>query len=395
MIALELLSLAAGGAALAPAGVVAGQCLAGCLPWRRSCRLSRASARPALAVLIPAHDEALMIEATVRGARAQLAPGDRLVVVADNCSDDTAALAAGAGAEVLERFDDERRGKGFALEHGVRHLLAADEPPVALVVIDADTRLLPGSLDALARHAGAGHVVQADNLVERPAGAPPLLAVAELAFLIRNRARGEGWRRLGLPVQITGTGFALPLRLLETRSLGGSHLAEDLWLGLELALAGHAPQRCPCAGVRSPLPSSAAAAAQQRSRWESGRESAASEQALRLAKAAWTQRSPGLLALALDLAVPPLTRVLSRAFLASVFSLSLALCGLASPAGFLLASAGLFGLAGALALAAWVHGSQRLQLRSLSAIPRFVGWRIAARLRSKARPSEWVRAERG
>src|SRR5262245_51268278 len=61
-----------------------------------------AEPRPSVAILIPAHDEALGIAATLRSLTAQLETGDRLLVVADNCSDDTARVAAEGGAEVLE-----------------------------------------------------------------------------------------------------------------------------------------------------------------------------------------------------------------------------------------------------------------------------------------------------
>src|SRR5436853_418709 len=53
------------------------------------------------AVLIPAHNEGAGTLPTIGDVRAQLAPGDRIVVVADNCTDDTAAIAQAAGAEVI------------------------------------------------------------------------------------------------------------------------------------------------------------------------------------------------------------------------------------------------------------------------------------------------------
>ncbi|MFX5714032.1 glycosyltransferase, partial [Acinetobacter baumannii] len=56
--------------------------------------------RPRIAVLVPAHNEAGGIAEVIAGIRAQLAQGDRVLVVADNCSDDTAAIARAAGAEV-------------------------------------------------------------------------------------------------------------------------------------------------------------------------------------------------------------------------------------------------------------------------------------------------------
>jgi len=53
--------------------------------------------RPRVAVLVPAHNESSIIIATLNSIRPQLLEGDRLLVVADNCTDDTAALARTAG----------------------------------------------------------------------------------------------------------------------------------------------------------------------------------------------------------------------------------------------------------------------------------------------------------
>ena len=61
---------------------------------------------------------------------------DRLIVVADNCSDDTRQIATDAGAEVISRDDAERRGKGFAMDFGVRHLTV--DPPEVVIFVDAD-----------------------------------------------------------------------------------------------------------------------------------------------------------------------------------------------------------------------------------------------------------------
>ena len=86
-----------------------------------------AQPRPArIAVLIPAHNEGHGVRATIMQTLSQLGPDDRVLVVADNCNDDTAAQARLVGAEVVERHDAERRGKGYALDFGVRHLEMLD-----------------------------------------------------------------------------------------------------------------------------------------------------------------------------------------------------------------------------------------------------------------------------
>ena len=76
--------------------------------------------RGALAVLIPAHNEGEAVRPTIEDAQSQRA-GDRIIVVADNCTDETATEARIAGAEVIERHDPYRRGKGYALDFGLEY----------------------------------------------------------------------------------------------------------------------------------------------------------------------------------------------------------------------------------------------------------------------------------
>src|SRR5437879_5400266 len=64
-----------------------------------------------VAVLVPAHDESAGLLPTIADIKAQLHASDRLLVVADNCTDDTAAVAMAAGAEVIIRNDPDRMGK--------------------------------------------------------------------------------------------------------------------------------------------------------------------------------------------------------------------------------------------------------------------------------------------
>ncbi|MCA9260330.1 MAG: glycosyltransferase, partial [Planctomycetales bacterium] len=122
-----------------PAWVFAGECLASLLPMRRW-RLDAAH-RPQIAVLIPAHNEEQAIGDTVRSVAAQLEEVDRLIVIADNCTDATAACARAAGAEVWERQDDLRRGKGYAILFA--HERLREQPPEVVVSVDADCQPEP------------------------------------------------------------------------------------------------------------------------------------------------------------------------------------------------------------------------------------------------------------
>lgn len=261
--------------------------------------------RPRLAVLIPAHDEALGIRDTVRSLVPQLQNRDRLLVVADNCSDSTAAIASAAGAEVIVRTHHTERGKGYALDFGVHHL--EHDPPDVVLIVDADCHVVEGSVDVLARACAlTGRPVQALNLSCAPPGANLTMRIAEFASTLKNRIRPLGLRRLGLPCQLTGTGMALPWSCIISATLATGHIVEDLTLGLELARAGYPPVYSPQARVTSYFPASQEGFKSQRTRWEHGHLGVLLKDAAPLILQSLYVRNWKLLALGLDLAVPPL-----------------------------------------------------------------------------------------
>jgi glycosyltransferase involved in cell wall biosynthesis len=258
-----------------------------------------------VAVLIPAHNEAAGIEATLRCLQAQLHPCDRLLVVADNCSDDTAAVARRAGAEVVERSHATLRGKGYALDSGVRHL--ATRAPAIVLVVDADCLLDPGALDLLAAACVAsGRPVQALYEMNAPVGAGLRARVSAFAWRVRNRVRPLGWWRVGAPCQLMGTGMAFPWALLSNAPLASDNIVEDVQLGVDLARRGAAPLFVPQARVTSEFPAADDAAAAQRRRWEHGNLSVMLRHGPRLFAAAIARADFGLAAMAADLMVPPL-----------------------------------------------------------------------------------------
>ena len=133
------------------------------LPPLKASTLVKGTPPPSSTILIPAYNEAANIAQTVEALR-KVAPAASILVVADNCTDDTARLARAAGAQTAERFDMERRGKGYALAFG-REVMRAD-PPEAVLVMDADCALAPGSAARLAALAvSLGQPVQASNLL--------------------------------------------------------------------------------------------------------------------------------------------------------------------------------------------------------------------------------------
>ncbi len=245
--------------------------LAAMLPARS--RASRAPARETvrIALVVPAHDEASDIGATLANLRDATAGTRRcdIVVIADNCGDDTAAIAAAAGATVLERHDPARRGKGHALEYAFARLPQYDW----FLVIDADSRFDAASLqamrDAMARGADA---LQCRYLgADAPGCGRAHAALAQVAWFGWNLVRPRGRARLGLSCGLLGNGFALSRATLERVPYASASIVEDADYHARLVRAGVRVDWVDAATVRAPAAPTRQAAAVQRARWTGGR----------------------------------------------------------------------------------------------------------------------------
>jgi len=361
VIVLKIVLLLAAIAVLLPASILFGEIFLALWP---NPRLAAASVeRTRIAVLMPAHDEASIIASTIRSVLPQLSRVDRLVVVADNCSDDTAKIAAGEGAEVIERTHAKDRGKGYALDFGVRHL-ESDSPDIVLIV-DADCQVADGSIDLLARYcAHEDRPIQATYLMHAPEGAAANMRLAEFAWLVKNRVRPQGLRRLGLPCQLMGTGMAFPWQIIREATLATGHIVEDLKLGLDLARGGAAPLFCPEALVSSYFPTSAQGVRTQRTRWEHGHLGVILSEAPGLILGSLKSRSLDQLTLALDLCVPPLALLMLAT--AAVWILSAALYFLSGVVTPLAAATLAALLMGASVFLAWVtYGRETISFADL------------------------------
>lgn len=98
-------------------------------------------------VLIPAHNEELSLPATIASLQSQSRPPDRVIVVADNCTDSTVPLALQAGVDVVESVDNTKKKAG-ALNQALKKLLPQQGDNDVVMVMDADTRLDDGFLEA-------------------------------------------------------------------------------------------------------------------------------------------------------------------------------------------------------------------------------------------------------
>jgi cellulose synthase/poly-beta-1,6-N-acetylglucosamine synthase-like glycosyltransferase len=376
---------------LVPVLVLLTQVLLAMLPVRAAPPLP--GPRPRIAILIPAHNEEGGLLATLSSLQPQLGTTDRILVVADNCSDHTAEVARRAGADVVERSHAELRGKGYALDFGVQALAAA--PPDVVVIVDADCIVADGAVARLAGLA-AQHQrpVQALYLMHTPAGRGPLKKIAEFAWIVKNKVRPLGWFRLDWPCQLMGTGMAFPWQTIQAARLATGHIVEDMKLGMDLALAGSAPMFCPHALVHSYFPTSNEGTQSQRTRWEHGHLSMITSTAPAILLAAVRRASASLFAFGLDLCVPPLALLVLLVCGLTGLSLLLALFGgpVAPLALGVLAGAA---LGAAILVAWWRHGRAVLSGKELALAALYVVAKIPLYFRFLFhRQVAWVRSKR-
>ncbi len=349
--------------------------------------------RPVVAIIVPAHNEATLIARTLRSIAPQLVAGDRLLVVADNCNDDTALIAAAAGAEVITRTDVQRRGKGYALDFGMRHL--EQMAPEVVLMIDGDCEIAADAVEHLSRRCiASGRPLQALYRMHPPAQSSITTRIAGFAWLVKNQVRPLGFHQLGLPCQLMGTGMAFPWHAISRSLLATGHLVEDLKLGIELARAGMPPLLCPEARVSSNFPASGRGLAEQRRRWEHGHLGMILGVAPGLFLQGLTQGRLPLLALALDLCIPPLALLMllaTASFAASVAAYAFT----GAPLPLLLATAAL-GLPATAVLLAWArHGRSVIALRDLACAPLYMLWKVPLYLMfALKRQAAWVRTRR-
>ena len=367
--------------------------LAGLKPLRP--RVVEAADGCRVVIVVPAHDEGEIIGLYLPGLQRAASGNAEILVVADNCSDDTAAKARALGADVIERVAPDRRGKGFALDFAREHLRSA--PPEIVIVIDADCEL---GADDVRRLIGAcsqsGRPVQATYL-QKPVWAGPLtVRFSTFAFFVRNAIRQQGLQRLAGRVNLVGTGMAFPWRVFDGAPLATDNLVEDLELGLELSASGMPPLLAPEAVVWSAA-ASEGATIEQRRRWEGGHMLTTMKWLPALVRTAVKRRDVRQLWSALSLAIPPLTLLLA----ANVAGIALGALGYVSgwsaawPVVVLTIATALAGVA--LVAAWWAGGHRFVRAFDLARAPIYLLWKLPlyVGLVVKGAPRQWVRTSRG
>ena len=360
-------------------------------------------ARTRFVILIPAHNEEMLLGTVLERLRRQSYPADKftLAVIADNCEDRTAEIARQGGATVFERADRVNRGKGQALNWAMRERLPGLPGGYdAVVILDADSFVNDDFLWFLDETVVAGHeAMQGYYGVQNPLDnwRTSMLTVSLAAF---HFLRPLGRDRMGLPCGLKGNGMCFSRRLVERFGYPASSVVEDVELALFYLRQGIRVKFVPGAQVFGQMAVSGAAAGTQRARWEGGRLALIRAHAWPMLREGLRMRDAARMDAAIDLLVPPFALL---AMLTAAPAVALSVWWALAP-GLLWAAVPVLWLAALLADAIYVLGSLVLVrapfaiYRRMAAAPLYVFWKLGvyAGMAFKARraSAEWVRTAR-
>jgi cellulose synthase/poly-beta-1,6-N-acetylglucosamine synthase-like glycosyltransferase len=352
---------------------------------RRKTRGAKSQQVGRLSVIIPAHNEELLIARCVTSLRASANDAARILVVAHNCTDGTACEAAAAGAEVLVFTDPSAKGKGQALRFGLKQ--AIEDGADAVLIVDADSTVSANLIPSVQQALSEGSDVVQCRYEMKSVTDKTNSALASLAFRGFTFIRPMGRDRLGLSAGILGNGFAISASTLAQVPYEAFSVVEDLEYHLHLLAAGKSVRFLEYAVVSAELPISRHGETSQRSRWEGGRIRVARMWVLPLLKQILRGRLCMLEPL-FDLAGLPL---------AFGVSALIAACLLPIDAVRIYAAAALSVVFVHVLMAAWAGPHFFKTLRLLVMAPLYILWKfrlVPKLLRSSQAEAAWIRTSR-
>jgi cellulose synthase/poly-beta-1,6-N-acetylglucosamine synthase-like glycosyltransferase len=224
------------------------------------------------AVLVPAHNEASVLAPLLESLRGQNYPRNcyRVFVSCDNCTDNTAEVAAAYGAEVLIRSDTSKSGKTWNVRWALTRIPMENFD--ALAMFDADNL------------ASGNFLARMNDYMESCPGADAIQGVLDvknpddnwltrsyaLAYWFTNRfwqlARGL-W---GLSCTLGGTGLVIRSSTLRRLGWNLESLTEDLEMSTRIVLSGSKVHWNDHAVIYDEKPQDIKISYRQRSRWMQG-----------------------------------------------------------------------------------------------------------------------------
>lgn len=351
-------------------------------------------AQTRFAILIPAHNEEMILGILLKSLSQLDYPQNlyTVYVIADNCTDTTAQLAGQFdGVQVYERFDEVKRGKGYALNWIWQQL--ENHPQDAYIILDADSVVVPTFLRSMDRELARGaKALQACNTVLNVTESPGT-ALRWVALTLMNHVRPLGRNGIGGSSTLTGNGMCLSRDILARYPWQAFGIAEDYQYYLTLVQHSERVRYVPEAIVRSQMPTTFAQMRTQDVRWEAAEPQQSQwHTALQLLRTGLSTKSFVLIDAMLELLTPPLSFMVASCLLAFVASLLLR-----SPLEIIFSNIILAGLAYYIATALYLLQAPRAVYKALLHAPGFILWKLWVYFvlsRSRKHNHEWVRTAR-
>ena len=223
--------------------------------------------------IIPAHNEEIVVGNLIASLQKQNYPKDLydIYVIADNCTDNTAEVARKAGAIVYERFDEEHKTKGYALDWFLKQKIEENAPYDAFCIFDADNIVDVDFLKNMNKKLCQGEeVVQGYRDIKNPTDSWVSAGYA-IFYWTMNRFYHLARYNLGLSPLINGTGFMVKFDLVKpTNGFDTVTLTEDIEFSLKTIISGKKLGWATDAIVYDEQPTSFKQSWSQRSRWTVG-----------------------------------------------------------------------------------------------------------------------------
>lgn len=244
------------------------------------------------ALLIAAHNEEVVIGSLIESMLKLDYPKDMydVFVIADNCTDDTAKIAKSYGVNVCERFAEDKRGKGYALEWMFEKLFNMKKQYDAVAIFDADNLVHKEFVKEINSKLQEGYKVVQGYIDSKNPADSWIAASYSIAFWTQNRVFQLARANVGLSNQIGGTGFAIETSTLKKLGWGATCLTEDLEFTCKLVLNGEKVGWAHDAIIYDEKPLTLKQSCNQRKRWMQGFTDVASRYFFKLFKQAIVKR---------------------------------------------------------------------------------------------------------
>ena len=222
--------------------------------------------------ILPAHNEEMVIGNLIDSLNNQDYDKELLdiYVIADNCTDNTAKIAKEHGAIVYERFDEEHKTKGYALDWFLKQKIKENADYDAFFIFDADNIVDKNFTKNMNKKLCQGEeVVQGYRDIKNPTDSWVTAGYA-LFYWTMHRFYHLARYNIGLSPMLNGTGFMVKFDLVKDTGWDTVTLTEDIEFSLKRIIKGRRLGWATDAIVYDEQPVNFKASWSQRSRWTVG-----------------------------------------------------------------------------------------------------------------------------